>query len=629
MHDVDWAHVKDVLSRALDHPRDQREAFLLEATDNEAVRQEVRELLDIELTAGDFLETPAAALVGPMALSSDRIGPFQLLECLGEGGMGIVYRALRADGQYEQEVAVKIIRRAYLDPDHLLRFRAERQILARLAHPGIARLIDGGRTPDGLSFIAMEYVAGDRIDTYCDLHKLSLDARIRLFLQVCEAVDYAHRNLVVHRDLKPSNILVSPDATGGHVVKLLDFGIAKLLDPAPGDPTLTATGNRLMTPEYAAPEQVTGGPISTATDTYALGVLLYRLLTGCRPYQSGLDVAAVEYAVQHEEPQRPSAAASRRVEAAPVDERAANRSSTADRLRRQLRGDLDNILLKALRKEPEHRYASVDRLTSDLQRYLANEPVEARQPTLAYRAGKFIRRHRAGVSAAVFSFTVVAVAAGLLYAQTHRIAQERDRAERAFEFVVGTFDVLDPETTGQGRLAEAATQMVEAGVEQADIEFAGRPAEQARLFGVLGDLYHKLGRYPEAVAQHARALVLHRETEASAVDEHRALVRLAAAHIGAGRYLTADSLLSLAETFDVPASEAALRQLEQVEILLEKGLYEEATALASGTLFEHAALTQEDDLRLEFLRAGIAADAGRTAAAESLYSLVQERSANL
>ena len=405
-----WQQVKALFEQALERPPDERAAFLDQACHgDEALRREVRSLLSSH--DDGFLDEPLS-LDAPSgddgaAHTGQRIGAYRLVREIGHGGMGAVYLAERADGQFHQQVAVKFVRHG-VDSDTLRRrFRAERQILARLEHPHIARLIDGGVSEDGLPYLAMEYVEGTRIDHYCDAHHLSTNERLRLFLAVCEAVHYAHQNLIVHRDLKPSNILV----TEGGTVKLLDFGIAKLLDDnAAATPLdeVPRTGMRVMTPEYASPEQIRGEPVTTAFDVYALGIILYELLAGQRPYRlSGLSPGEMERIVCEKAPARPSTAVTREAQtdatrAATPEEISRMRSTQPDKLRRRLAGDLDTIVMMALHKDPSRRYRSVGQLSEDLRRHLDGLPVTARPDSFAYRISKFIRRHWMGVAAAVF-----------------------------------------------------------------------------------------------------------------------------------------------------------------------------------------------------------------------------------
>jgi eukaryotic-like serine/threonine-protein kinase len=405
-----WQQVKELFNAALERDPAQRAAFLAEAcAADPALREEVASLLAEEQQLGSFIDTPAVAQseATPVALRDRHIGPYRVLRELGHGGMGLVLLAERADQQYQKQVAIKLLR-AGLDVDFILRrFRNERQILANLDHPHIARLLDGGVTTEGLPYLVMEFVEGAPLDRYCDEHRLDTKARLKLFQQICDAVHYAHRNLIVHRDIKPSNILVTAAGTP----KLLDFGIAKILKPDTFPDTVQPTGtwDRPMTPAYASPEQVRGLPITTASDVYSLGVLLYELLTGHRPYQvAGSLPHEMARVICEQEPQRPSTVinrieelirASGEVTVITPQQVSEARAVRPEKLSRLLQGDLDNIVLMALRKEPERRYSSVEQLAQDIENYLQGRPVNARQDTLSYRASKFIQRHKTGVAA--------------------------------------------------------------------------------------------------------------------------------------------------------------------------------------------------------------------------------------
>ena len=365
-------------------------------------------------------------------LDGVRIGSYRLVKELGRGGMGTVYLAVRSDDSFQKRVALKVLKRG-MDTDAIVRrFRNERQILASLDHPYISGLLDGGTTPDGLPYFAMEFVEGQPIDEYCETRRLDTTARLEMFTKICAAVQYAHQNLIIHRDIKPANVLVTADGTP----KLLDFGIAKLLNPDLGGQTYapTAEGPLLMTPEYASPEQVRGEVVTTATDVYSLGVLLYELLTGRRPYQlTSRTPAEIARVVCHSVPERPSTAVTRTagvpVQTAPQD------GPDPQRLRRRLAGDLDTIVLKALSKEPARRYASVDQFSEDIRRHLSGLPVMARKDTFGYRAAKFVGRNRTGVAAA--ALVLAALVAGIVGTswQARNARRERARAEQRFEDV--------------------------------------------------------------------------------------------------------------------------------------------------------------------------------------------------
>ena len=506
-----WGRVAAIFDQAAELPVAERPAFLdRECGGDPELRRQVEALLRADGEAGAFLAVPAlaedepggesaAAVNRPRSLRRT-IGPYKLLRMIGEGGMATVYLAVRADDEYRQEVAIKVFGLGRERSDLLRRFRTERQILASLEHPSIARLLDGGTTDDGLPYIVMERIEGEPIDVYCDRERLPVAARLELFRTLCSAVHYAHQNLVVHRDLKPSNVLV----TAGGVPKLLDFGIAKLVNPEGFPQTVqhTATGQRLMTPQFASPEQVLGAAITTASDVYSMGVLLYLLLTGRHPYRVGnQQTPEIERAVLEQEPERPSAAVSR-VAVAPEDPTATAeavcraRASRPERLRRRLEGDLDNIVLKALRKEPRRRYGSIEQLDQDLRRYQQGLPVLARPDTLRYRAGKFFRRHRFGVaSAAAFTLLVLGFAM-TMGIQASRLARQRDQARAVAVFLEEIFEVSDPsEARGE---TITAREILERGAERIEAELEDQPEVLATLSLTIGNVYRNLGMYQRA-----------------------------------------------------------------------------------------------------------------------------------
>jgi len=497
------AALEPLLDEALDLAPDERAAWLAELrTNSPQLAREMEALLAAEdgLEVQGFLSGPVNAdLPRPVpSLAGRRLGAYTLERPLGQGGMGTVWLARRSDGRYEGSVAVKLLNLALLDPVGSERFRREGTALASLAHPNIARLGDAGVTDDGQPFLVLEYVEGKPIDSYCDDERLSPERRVALFLQVLGAVAHAHANLIVHRDLKPSNILVTRDGT----VKLLDFGIAKLLvdGAATGADasTLTEAGGRALTPEYAAPEQISGGPVTTATDVYALGVLLYLLLAGRHP-TGGESRSAAEHlrAIIDTEPPRLSAAATG----------AAVRASSLDRLRRLYAGDLDNIVGKALKKRPEERYASVGALADDLRRYLNHEPVRARPDSLRYRAGKFVRRNPIGVA-------VGAVAVMALIAAAARERQLRGRAEgearkavAVEQFLLNVFGAADPFAAPDAKAGDVtARTLLDRGAKRIDTSLVAQPEVRAELRDALGRVYANLGLYDSAAVQLRRSL---------------------------------------------------------------------------------------------------------------------------
>jgi serine/threonine protein kinase/tetratricopeptide (TPR) repeat protein len=425
-----WERLNEIFHAALARPAGERSGFLDTACpEDPGLRAEVEQMISAHERAAGFIEGPAIAHAGtwlddesPASAAGRPLGPYRI-ECeIGRGGMGTVYLAQRADGQYEQSVAIKLIKRG-MDSDLVLeRFRAERQILASLDHPNIARLMDAGTTDDGRPYFVMEYIEGKPIDEYADAHHLTVPERLRLFLQVSAAVAYAHTRLIVHRDIKPVNILVTTEG----VPKLLDFGIAKVLRSAADEPTASVTGFRLLTPQYASPEQVEGRPATTVSDVYSLGVVLYELLTGRSPYRPRSQAPAdVAEAVQTTRPERPSVAVTRS-EAAGIpaprraglnpDRAAATGIANTGKLGRLLRRDLDDIVLTALRKEPARRYGSVELLAEDVRRHLDSLPVRARPDGIVYRTGKFLRRNRSSVVAAALAALVAVTLGGIFVA---------------------------------------------------------------------------------------------------------------------------------------------------------------------------------------------------------------------
>ncbi len=503
-----WERIKKAFQAARDAEPGRRDDVLTEhCGSDEVLRREVEELLGAEEGADQFLGAvarkagllfsdvmPAPSLVGR------RFGAYRLLRLIGQGGMGVVYLAERDDHQFEKQVAVKLLPVGLSTGAARERFLAERQILAQLEHPDIARLLDAGIADDGTPYFVMEYIDGEPIDRYCDRSDLGITERIDLFLRVCGAVEYAHRNLVVHRDLKPGNILVTADGT----VKLLDFGIAKVIDSAsPGVATaLTHGGGRPMTPAYASPEQVRGEPITTATDVYALGVLLYELLVGRPPYAvQGLSASDLERLVCTQEPVAPSAALER---AAGAGEGNRTASTAAAGRARRLRGDLDTIVLKALRKEPERRYRSAASLADDIVRHREGRPVEAQPNRLGYRAGKFARRRPGLVAAAAVGLLALVgfTATLLMYAERaegERIAAEaeRDRAtletERAEAVTTFLLDLFD--VAGEGGALDTITAgtLLRAGEARLRERLDPHPEVRIDLLQALAEAHGRLG----------------------------------------------------------------------------------------------------------------------------------------
>lgn len=428
-----WNEIKRIFNEIADLSPTEQRAFLDSACDDDEMRDELEKMLAAD-AANSFAESPLSFLADDESarFKDKKIGRYRILHEVGRGGMGTVFAATRDDGEFEQKAAVKIIRRGLNTNMIARRFRQERQILASLEHANIARLLDGGMSEEGLPFYVMEFIEGSPIDQYCRDRSLSVTARLELFRQVCAAVSYAHRRLIVHRDLKPSNILV----TEGGQVKLLDFGIAKVLSRDDASARNTATQLGMMTPDYASPEQFRGEPVTTATDVYSLGVVLYELLTGSPPYDlAGLRLDEMLKLVCETEPPRPSTVGGRE-KATGERRQSEGRTFAYDELRiRSLKGDLDNIILKALKKEPERRYDSVERFSEDIRCHLEGLPVSARADTFTYRASKFVKRNKVSVLAASLIF--LALIAGILGTtyQARAAQRERARAEKRFEQV--------------------------------------------------------------------------------------------------------------------------------------------------------------------------------------------------
>ncbi len=431
--------------------------------------------------------------------------------------MGVVYLAERADDSFRQQVAIKLVRNRLVDPETEERLVGERRILASLNHPNIARLLDGGTTAEGTPYLVMEYIDGVPIDHYCDSRRLTVDERLDLFRTICAAVHYAHQNLVVHRDIKPSNILVTRDGTP----KLLDFGIAKLLDPG-GSATegLTREGILMMTPENAAPEQVAEEAITTATDTYALGILLYRLLSGHPPYRLSGNHKDVAETICYGQPELPSAMVrvawrepeTQGREFGNVTPRIISRyrGTTTDKLRRRLKGDLDNIVMAALRKEPERRYRSVNEFSEDLRLHQASLPVKARPDTWRYRCGKFLRRHVAGTAMSTVLVGLLVAFGIVMSVQNRRITEERDTAMEVSRFLERIFTAPDP---GNARgLDITAKEILARGAERISAELTERPAIQATLMQTIGRVYLNLGQYDPAIDMLEQALAIQMAT---------------------------------------------------------------------------------------------------------------------
>jgi non-specific serine/threonine protein kinase/serine/threonine-protein kinase len=612
-----WQQVKAIFDEVADLAPAERVCRIVEACGgDQTLIEEVDSLLRSHDDAGDFIESSPDSNSGDFRIGVS-IGPYRIVQAIGEGGMGVVYQAVRVDDLYRKLVALKVVRRGLYSATAMRRFETERHILAHLDHPNVAKLLDGGTTPDGQPYFVMDFIAGTPIDTYCEAEKLPLRQRLDLFLTVCSAVQYAHQNFIVHRDIKPSNILVTAEGA----VRLLDFGIAKLLDPdalSGGDPGRdTTSGFQMMTPEFASPEQLRGLPVTTASDTWSLGVLLYVMLTGKKPFEfpsrSIHDIYAV---IRDTEPRRPSLL-------------------TVGFVARELRGDLDNILLMSLRREPERRYASVQQFAADIERYLTGMPVSAREDTFRYRAGKFVRRHKGAVLGA--GLAALALVAGSittsLEAREARI--ERERAERRFNDVRRVtnsllFDVPDAIRNLPG--SGPARQMI---VTRA-LDFLNRLAEDARtdqgLAAELAKAWERVGDVQAdgdvkgALASYRHALDLREKALAEKASDQD-LKRETIANYG-----------KLADLLQVSGASAASIEYARKSLALSEevaaakdALPEDRMRLAANYLDLGVKTRDAEDCRsaLRLFEAMIRQEGGADPRLSRLYAVARERTAEV
>ncbi len=604
--------------------------------------REVGKLLDFLEHEGSFLARPAEVTLSPLTPPEPlpiprELGAYRILELIGKGGMGSVYRAVRGDDVYRKEVAVKVLERGFHDPELVARFRAERRILAELDHPGIAKLLDGGTTPDGRPFFVLEKVDGTAIDAYADGERLTVSERLRLFLKVCAAVRFAHQHLIVHRDLKPGNILVTRDGEP----KLLDFGIAKLLGPGSFDLTVMPTGHGFtpLTPDYASPEQLLGRPVSALSDLYSLGVILYELLTGHRPHLAcGRRFDELVREVADREPERPSErairpAATEAEEQGPTLEEIVRARRTDRRgLARRLAGDLDTIVLVALRKDPERRYSSVEQLMQDVEAHLSGLPVKARPDTFLYRSGKLLTRHP--WASAATAVVVVTVAAFLVVLVTQRQAliererqliSQRNRAEAVSSFMTDVFSIPDPARSRGATVT--ARELLDRGVAEVERRLVAQPEARGDLLLTMGRTYKGLGLYAEAEPILRRALET-RERTASASEPGpwvESLLELGELSRLGGRYGEAEELerraLAAAEGMGKAGEELRVRAMTDLARTVElAGRIEEAAGLLEGA---HGAAQRVGKAELSAtvldFRAGVARRRDRPGDAEGYY----------
>lgn len=593
-----WKLVEQIFNTAVELPQQERPSFLQNACGNDPeLRREVESLLEQDDGTGDMLGTLVSEAADSLSqeeihdLTGKTIGSYLIMGLVGRGGMAEVYRAIRGDDQYKKQVAIKLVRRNLAPSFFMSRFRHERQILASLEHRSIARFLEGGTT-DGIPYLVMEYIDGEPITDYCNKRDLPVRERLELFRSVCDAVQYAHRNLVIHRDLKPSNILVTSEG----VTKLLDFGIAKLLNPelTDGLPTATISPIRLMTPEYASPEQVRGEQVTTATDVYSLGAVLYELLTQERPHQfKTRSILEIERVICNVEPERPSSAVLR---AQPAD--AAQHTGNRKKLSRELARELDNVVLMAMQKDPRLRYPTAWQFAEDIERYLDGRPVQARAQTVGYRAIKFARRHKTAVTAAVLLVAMLAGFAAIMAVQASRIAKERDRANEITEFLVNLFEVSNPGEARGNNIR--ARELLDASAIKIGKELQHQPEVQAALMDTIGRVYRNLGLYNTSISLLEKSLEIRRRIlSENHADVASTMDHLATAYKEVGKYEDAESLARKAlatrqqllgsDHRDVAESAGTVG-----DILQDRGKYDEAESFFRMELAIHQKLFGEE-----------------------------------
>ncbi len=551
MNSERWQKIGIIFEEALNLKEPERTEFLVDMCgDDSELLEEICSLIEADTNVPSVLKGQAsdAIYIQPKKnYNGTVIGNYKIINQIAEGGMGSVFLAERADGQFEQKVALKIIKPGMNSNEIIKRFQFERQILARLQHPNIARLLDGGLTDENLPYFTMEYVEGDPIDQYCDKNNLSINERLKLFSEVCNAIQYAHQNLVIHRDLKPNNIIIKKDGT----VKLLDFGIAKVFteDDSFAQSELTRTGLYVMTPEYASPEQIKGEAITTSTDIYSLGLILYQLITGEKAYkiktQSPLELEKI---ICYTEPVKPSSIIKLLQTKNEIKAEKISRAhkTNLDKLIKTLSGDLDNICLMALRKEPERRYSSAEQFQQDIENYLEGRPVSARQNTIYYRTNKFIIRHKIAV---ISAFAIFLIAASLTTFYFIQLKKERDKAqleaqkaEEVSNFLKNIFKLSDPyEARGK---TITARELLDKGAQKINQELSDQPDVKASMLSLIGSVYQNLGLFDKSDTLLKEALAIRMKLNKNGMKEAKSLRDLGELYTYKGEYSKADSLLT-------------------------------------------------------------------------------------
>jgi len=590
--------ITQIFSEALGVEKADRERYIIQACDGEAeLIDEVKSLIEsYEMPSVldksiDSLRNTAFCYTEVNQNKGQKIGNYKIVEELGHGGMGCVWLAERADGEFSQRVALKLLRSAFATKNQVQRFKSERQILASLEHDNIARVLDGGVTQNGQPYYVMEFVDGQPIDSYCDKRRMSINERLKLFLQVCEAVQYAHRKLIVHRDLKPSNILITMDGR----VKLLDFGIAKVLNtdnPDPSEVTLHQPGLLPLTPSYASPEQLRGDAITTASDIYQLGIVLHELLTGFLPYNvDGQSPELIEKIICETVPLN-SITINQNTEE--VNKACKNRGTDPVKLKKKFRGDINAIILKALCKEPDRRYESAEQLLIDIQRHLAGKTVSAHSNSRVYRTKKFIGRNSVEITVVA---TVLVLMVGYLITITRyshqttaafeQAQREADKSAQVVDFMLGMFEAGDPRTD-PGQLITAQA-LLEQGVEEAN-QLQNQPVLQANMFNVIGRVYTSLGHYNEAKDLLQKAVEIHRGHSEDKVETARYLNDLAIAETRLGNY--EEAYLLHDEALEILKNEFGTEHQKVAQSMAQMGAWIPVTGI------EKAAELRNESLRI-------------------------------